>query len=159
MSPPSAPRAPQAVVSASAVIHAPAARVYGILADYRVHHPRIVPPEYFRRLEVLEGGVGAGTRTRIEMRVLGVTKQATHLIREPEPGRVLEEVDADGFSVTTFVVDPVDNGASAAVTIRTAFAVRPGPLGALERVITSSMLRRIYAKELARIGAYAATVP
>ena len=30
------------------MIHAPAARVYDIIADYRVHHPRIVPPEYLR---------------------------------------------------------------------------------------------------------------
>ena len=145
-------------VSASAVIRAPAARVYAILADYREHHPRIVPPEYFRKLEVVEGGVGAGTRTRIEMRVLGITKHATHVIREPEPGRVLEEVDVDGSTVTTFVVDPADNGASANVSIQTTFNVRSGPLGALERLLTASMLRRIYAKELARIGDYAATL-
>jgi hypothetical protein len=147
------------MVSASAIIRAPAARVYDILADYREHHPRIVPPEYFRKVEVLEGGFGAGTRTRIEMRVLGITKHATHIIREPEPGRVLEEVDADGFSVTTFVVDPADDGASASVSIRTTFVVRPGPLGALERLLTASMLRRIYAKELARINSYAAALP
>ena len=140
------------------MIHAPAARVYGILADYRLHHPRIVPPEYFRKLEVVAGGVGAGTRTRIEMRVLGITKHATHIIREPEPGRVLEEVDADGFSITTFVVDPADNGASANVSIRTTFTVRPGLLGAIERLLTASVLRRIYAKELVRIGNYAATL-
>jgi len=53
---------------------------------------------------VEEGGVGAGTRTQIETRVLGITKRATHIMREPEPGRVLEEVDVDGFSTTTFVV-------------------------------------------------------
>jgi polyketide cyclase/dehydrase/lipid transport protein len=151
-------RTTQASVSAAAIVRAPAARVYAILADYRQHHPRIVPPEYFRKVEVVEGGVGAGTRTRIEMRVLGMTKRATHIIREPEPGRVLEEVDADGFSVTTFVVDPADNGASASVSIRTTFTVRSGPLGALERLLTTAVLRRIYTKELARIGTYAATV-
>ena len=42
----------EASASGSAMIHAPAARVYGISADYRVHHPRIVPPEYFRQVEV-----------------------------------------------------------------------------------------------------------
>lgn len=148
-----------ASVSASALIRVAAARIYGVIADYRQHHPRIVPPEYFRKIEVLEGGVGAGTRTRIEMRVMGITKHATHIIREPEPGRVLEEVDAEGFSITTFVVDPVDNGASANVTIRTTFAVRSGLRGALERLLTAAVLRRIYAKELARIARYAATLP
>lgn len=148
----------QASVSASAIIRAPAPRVYGILSDYRQHHPRIVPPEYFRKLEVEEGGVGAGTRTQIEMRILGITKRATHLIREPEPGRVLEEVDVDGFSITTFVVDPADNGASATVSIRTTFAIRSGLLGAVERLLTASVLRRIIAKELVRLGDYAATL-
>lgn len=148
-----------ASVAASAIIRAPARRVYGILADYRQHHPRIVPPEYFRKIEVEEGGVGAGTRTRIETRVLGITKRATHIIREPEPGRVLEEVDVDGFSVTTFVVDPADNGASANVSIQTTFAVRSGVLGALERLLTASVLRRIIAKELVRLSSYAAALP
>lgn len=149
----------QASVAASAIIRAPAPRLYDIIADYRQHHPRIVPPEYFRKIEVEEGGVGAGTRTRIEMRVLGITKHATHIIREPEPGRVLEEVDVTGFSTTTFVVDPVDNGTSATVSIRTTFAVKSGLLGAIERLLTQSMLQRIYTKELIRLGNYAATLP
>ncbi len=149
----------QASVAASAIIRAPAARVYGILADYRQHHPHIVPSEYFRSIEVEQGGVGAGTRTRIEMRVLGMTKRVTHVIREPEPGRVLEEVDTSGYSTTTFVVDPADNGTSAKVSIHTTFAVRPGLRGTLERLLTASVLRRIYAKELVRLGDYAATLP
>ena len=149
----------QASVAASAIIRAPAARVYGILADYRRHHPRLVPSEYFRSIEVEEGGVGAGTRTRIEMRVLGMTKRVTHVIREPESGRVLEEVDTSGYSTTTFVVDPADNGTSAHVSIHTTFAVRPGLLGTLERLLTAAVLRRIYAKELVRLGDYAATLP
>jgi len=101
----------QASASATAVIRVSAGRVYDILADYRQHHPRIVPPEYFRKIEVEEGGIGAGTRIRVEMRVLGTTKRFVHLIREPEPGRVLEEGDADGSGTTTFTVDPVENGA------------------------------------------------
>jgi hypothetical protein len=149
----------QASVAASTIIRAPAPRVYGILADYRQHHPRILPPEYFRKIEVEEGGVGAGTRTRIETRVLGIGKRATHIIREPEPGRVLEEVDVDGSSTTTFVVDPPDDGASAQVSIRTTFAVRSGLLGAVERCLTAVALRRIIAKELVRLGDYAATLP
>ena len=143
--------------SGSAIIHAPAARVYAILADYRVHHPRIVPPEYFRSVEVETGGVGAGTRIRVETRVLGRTQQFVHDITEPEPGRILEEVDASGFSVTRFTVDPAEQGAFAQVTIETRFRVRAGPLGAIERALTAAMLRRIYKKELARLDRYAAT--
>ena len=147
-----------AAVSATTIIHAPAAHVYGIIADYRVHHPRIVPPEYFRKIEVEEGGVGAGTRVRVETRVLGSTKQFVHLIREPDPGRVLEEVDAAGFSTTTFTVDPAEQGNAASVMIQTRFRVRPGLLGSVERVVTAAMLRRIYKKELARLEQYAATL-
>lgn len=146
---------PEATVSATATIHAPRERVYGIIADYRVHHPHIVPPEYFTKIDVLEGGVGAGTRTMVEMRVMGTTRRFTHLIREPQPGRVLEEVDADGFSVSTFTVDSADQGQSSQVTIQTRFRVRVGPLGALERALTGAMLRRIYKKELARLDRYA----
>ncbi len=43
---------PEATATGSQIIHAPAQRVYAIIADYRVHHPRIVPPEYFRKVEV-----------------------------------------------------------------------------------------------------------
>lgn len=147
-----------ASITASAVIRAPAPRVYRILADYRQHHPRIVPPEYFRKIEVEEGGVGAGTRTRVEMRILGATRRFVHVIREPEPGRVLQEVDAQGFSTTTFIVDPVDQGSSAKVTIQTAFTFSHGVRGAIERLLTASVLRRIYVKELARLDRYAATL-
>jgi polyketide cyclase/dehydrase/lipid transport protein len=147
-----------ATASGSAIIHAPAARVYGIIADYREHHPHIVPPEYFRTVEVEAGGVGAGTRIRVETRVLGRTQRFVHHIREPEPGRVLEEVDASGFSVTRFTVEPAEQGASASVTIATTFRVRPGPLGAIERAVTAAMLRRIYKKELARLEQYATTL-
>lgn len=144
--------------SGSAIIHAPAARVYSIIADYRVHHPRIVPPEYFRTVEVEAGGVGAGTRVRVETRVLGRTQQFVHHIREPEPGRILEEVDASGFSVTRFTVEPAEQGTSSRVTIETTFRVRSGPLGVIERAVTAAMLRRIYKKELARLDQYATTL-
>jgi hypothetical protein len=148
----------QASVSASAVVPAPAPRVYRIIADYRQHHPHIVPPEYFTKLEVEAGGVGAGTRMRVGMRVLGVTREFVHVISEPEPGRVLQEADEGGYSTTTFIVEPARDGAAALVTIKTDFNVRSGPLGAIERMVTGSMLRRIYAKELARLEEYAATV-
>lgn len=149
----------EGTANGSAIIHAPAARVYGIIADYRVHHPRIVPPEYFRKLEVEAGGVGAGTRIRVETRVLGRTQQFVHDIREPEPGRILEEVDASGFSVTRFTVEPVEQGSSSRVTIATTFRTRSGPLGAIERSVTAAMLRRIYKKELARLEQYATQFP
>ena len=149
---------PEGSARGAAIIHAPPVRVYGIIADYRVHHPRIVPPEYFSKVEVEAGGVGAGTRIQVETRVLGRTQQFVHNIREPEPGRVLEEVDASGFSTTRFTVEPAEQGASSSVTIETTFRVRAGPLGVIERAMTAAILRRIYRKELARLEQYASTL-
>jgi hypothetical protein len=143
-------------VSSRGRIEARPARVYAAIADYERQHPNIIPPEYFRRLEVLEGGVGAGTRTRVEMRVLGTTRVFEQVITEPEPGRVLVESNQDGSGVTTFTVEPADGGEASVVTIATDMVARPGVPGALERLLTSMLLPRIYRKELARLADYVA---
>jgi hypothetical protein len=142
-------------VSESETIAAPPARVYAVIADYRQHHPRIVPPEYFHKLEVLAGGVGAGTRTRFEMSVLGRTRVFEHVVSEPEPGRVLVEADEDGSNATTFTVDPAGSGTR--LTIATELDSRAGATGYLERLVSSMFLRKVYRRELARIGTYVAT--
>ena len=145
--------------SASSRIEAPSALVYSIIADYNQHHPRIVPPEYFKSLKVEEGGIGAGTRIHVTMRVMGNTITFRHIISEPEPGRVLVESDPDGGSATTFTVDPIDSGTATLLTITTDFTTqRSGLLGRLERFLTIRTLQRIYKKEIALIGKYAQTV-
>lgn len=146
---------PEAIATATGLVGAPADRVYALLADYRYHHPRIVPPEYFTELRVEQGGRGAGTRIRVRMRVMGASREFTHLVREPEPGRVLEEIDSEGTTATTFTVEPGDHGTGARVTIRTRFRVRPGVRGMFERLLTGMLLRRIYRKELVRLDEYA----
>jgi hypothetical protein len=142
-------------VAASARIVAPPARIYAVLADYRQHHPQVVPPEYFPRVEVLEGGVGAGTRTRVEMRVLGTSRTFEQVVSEPEPGRVLMESNTDGSGVTTFTVEGAA-GDSADVTIATELPLRPGLGGRIERLCISILLPRIYRKELALLAKYVA---
>ena len=140
-------------VSASGRVDAPPAEVYAVIADYRLHHPNIVPPEYFGRLDVLEGGVGAGTRTRVEMHVLGKSRVFEQIITEPEPGRVLMEANQDGSGLTTFTVEAA--GASGShVTIATDIALQPGFMGFLERLSASILLPRIYTRELARLAEY-----
>jgi uncharacterized protein YndB with AHSA1/START domain len=152
-------------VARSGTIAAPPVRVYAVLADYREHHPRIVPPEHFPRIEVLAGGVGAGTRTRVTMKFLGTSRTFEHVISEPQPGRVLAESDPDGSHATTFTVEPdPGHGPTAGVgsthlTIATELTARPGISGALERILTSFMLRRIYRKEIARLAEYVARRP
>jgi hypothetical protein len=113
----------------------------------------VLPREYFKSLEVEEGGVGAGTRIHLKVRVLGTTIEFRHLVNEAEPGRVLIESDADSGSVTTFTVNPLDSGVASMLTITTEFTTqRRGILGRIERFLTIRTLRRIYRKELSLIG-------
>lgn len=62
-------------VERSALIRANARGVYRLIADYREGHPRIVPKQYFPRLEVERGGVGAGTIIRFQLRAFGATRE------------------------------------------------------------------------------------
>jgi hypothetical protein len=145
---------PRHRVAESAHIDAAPAAVYGILADYRNGHPRILPPA-FRDLQVERGGTGAGTVIRFQMRVLGQTRSVRGTVTEPAPGRVLVESYPESDTVTTFTVDPDAGGAGAVVTIETTLPGRSGLLGAVERRVVSTILRRIYAQELALLGAVA----
>lgn len=141
--------------TASALIHAPAAQVYALLADYRDGHPHILPNPPFVSLEVEQGGLGAGTVVRFQMRAFGKTQTFRALIETPEPGRRLVETDLEVGTVTTFMVDPHADGQQAQVTITTEGKVRAGLLGALERFFTLRFLQRTYAEELKRLAALA----
>ena len=72
-------------VSASAEVKAPAEKVYAIIADYRHGHPQIVPSPPFGRLEVEQGGFGAGTVIRFPMRVMGRTQTFGPRSQSPNP--------------------------------------------------------------------------
>lgn len=119
--------------------------VYNLIADYREGHPRILPPKYFGWLEVVEGGVGAGTRIRFSMKSFGAERQMVASVKEPEPGRVLVESFDDGTGVTTFTVDA--HAAGCDVTIRTVLE-SPGVGGLLARLMAPGFLRRVYREEL-----------
>ena len=145
-------------VSASGHVGAAASKVYAVIADYRRHHPHIVPPEYFEGVDVLEGGVGAGTRTRVRMHVLGKKRTFEQVVTEPEPGRVLMETNTDGSAVSTFTVEATGEKASH-VTIATDIPLQPGLHGLLERLAVRLLFPRIYDKEIARLGEYVSGLP
>jgi Polyketide cyclase / dehydrase and lipid transport len=140
------------VVSAEAVVDAPADRVYLYLADMREHHPRFLPPA-FSDFRVESGGVGAGTVTRFTMTAGGRTRQCRMTVAEPEPGRVLTESDTDSSAVTTFTVSA--RGGVSLVRISTAWDGAGGVGGLFERMFAPRVLRAIYADELKRLDAYA----
>ena len=140
---------PPISISVSATIRAPASLLYEIIADYRVGHPSILPPQYFGRLDVLAGGRGTGTRIRFEMKAFGRTNVGTAEVSEPIPGRELRETLSDGI-VTTFLVEPVAP-ADARVTISTTYR-KNGLRGWLEKMLAPRFLRRVYTAELAQLA-------
>jgi hypothetical protein len=137
-------------VEARANVGAAAPDVYRMIADYRTGHTRIIPPRYFRNLEVEKGGYGAGTLIRYDLLAFGTTYHARARVTEPEPGRVLVETDLEKGAVTTFTVQPLGVSESR-VTIATEMPIRSGLVGWLERAMTGSFLRRVYAAELAQL--------
>lgn len=143
------------LISAAALIPAPATRVYALIADYHDGHQRILPKPPFVSLDVEHGGTGAGTRIFVTMRVLGQRQTFHGVVTEPEPGHVLMETN-DNNTVTTFTVEPRDQGQQAYVTIATKMTTRDGMLGVIEGWFTTRLLQPTYKQELAQLAAVAA---
>ena len=143
----------QVNIAVSATINAPATQVYPVLADYRNHHPHILPKAYFTGLEVEEGGLGEGTIFKSGMKVMGKEQSFRMRVTEPEPGRVMAETDLDNGLVTKFIVEPRNNG-QADVTFDTTFQASPGIKGWLERLTAPIFLRRVYRVELQQLDDY-----
>jgi hypothetical protein len=139
-------------VAASRLITAPAHIIYALLADYQTGHPSILPKPYFVSLNIEKGGIGAGTVINFQMQLMGRLQTFHSVITEPEPGRVLVETDLTSGAVTTFTVEPQDNGRCSQVVIATDTKVRDGILGVIEGWFTTRLLRPIYIKELELIS-------
>jgi Polyketide cyclase / dehydrase and lipid transport len=142
-------------ITATRSVAASPARVYDIISDYRNGHPHILPPN-FRNLQVEKGGRGAGTVISFQVRAFGQTQTFRHTVEEPEPGRVLVERDTAGPAMTTFTVEQGATDRESRVTIRSDMTTqRSGVLGAIERALSASFLRRLYRQELAKLDAFA----
>ncbi len=143
-------------VTTTRVVPAPAGRVYDLLADYHEGHPSILPKPEFVSLTVEQGGRGAGTVVSFQMKLMGRVQSFRSAITEPEPGRVLVESDLNSGAVTTFTVEPRDEGRQAEVTITTDTQVRDGIAGEVEGWMATRLLRPIYVKELDQLAALVA---
>ncbi len=130
--------------------------MYGIVADYRGGHPRILRKQ-FHDMVVERGGIGDGTIVRFQVTLFARTQTLRAHVTEPEPGRVLVEAYQNG-TVTTFTADPLQDGGATRMTIATVMQSRGGMLGAIERFLVPRVLRRIYADELTRLEAAATSV-
>ncbi|HEV2150345.1 MAG TPA: SRPBCC family protein [Longimicrobiaceae bacterium] len=139
-------------------IAAPAEAVYGVFADYREAHPRIVPPSFFVGMSVEQGGYGAGTIVLVHGRFAGRTRTIRGVVTEPEPGRLLVESYPAERMVTSFRVLPEPGGTASLVTISTVMPRRWGPVGWIEERIVRRLLGRVFAEELELVAAYLAGV-
>lgn len=147
----------QISVKASAILAASPEKVYRSIADYQNGHPHIVPPETFSDLHVEQGGYGDGTVITFKVTVLGTVQSFRQRISEPEPGRVLVEQDIDSVrnAITTFTVDPVENGEKSHVEIATTMNASPGLAGMVEHILVPLLNSRIYREELKRLESFA----
>jgi len=137
--------------SAERSMSVPADAVYACIRDYQHHHrPEGFLPPTFSDMQVIEGGIGAGTVVSWAMDLGGRHETTTATITEPEPGRVL--VETSPTVVTTFTVEPSSDGALVRFdTIIDEAGVR----GVLTRLFAGRLLRPVYDDELARLEAYA----
>ncbi|HMM41649.1 MAG TPA: SRPBCC family protein [Thermomicrobiales bacterium] len=133
----------------------PAEVAYRVLADYREHHPAILPFA-FTNYVLEEGGTGAGTIIRFDLKAGGRVTHHRSRIDEPDPGRVLTETDLGTGAVTRFDVTPLISGC--VVRITTIFDASPGPMGWMERMLAPRMLRRVYDEELENLERHAAAL-
>ena len=144
------------VVEATDIIHASPQVTYNVLADYQVGHKAILPKPFFKGMDVLEGGRGAGTRVKVYMAgAMGRTRTMEMVASEPEPGHILMERDQGSDLVTTFTVEPVNDGTESRVTIKTVFSARNGISGMAERIFNPSMMRYVFKVELRKLDKYA----
>ena len=139
--------------TAARTIAKPADHLYSLVADFRDHHPHILPPN-FGDFRVLSGGIGLGTETFSTMTLGGRTQTIRTRVTRAEAPTLIEEMVVDRPMTTTFAFTPTDEGTT--VRIETSWLPGTGLPGLLERWFAPRMLARVYADELRRLEAYAA---
>ena len=121
--------------------------VYSIIADYINAHPKILPKPPFISLKVERGGIGAGTEMLVQMKMFNKVQTFRTVVTEPVPGKTLVETTDTGY-ITTFSVEPENNGKSCLVTFSTELTNYPGLRKKFEFWVTSKLLQPVYKKEL-----------
>lgn len=148
---------PEFHAHASGHIKASPESVYAIFADYRVGHPAVLPRPPFTTLNVLEGGVGEGTKIEVGMSILGRERRIRGVVSEPEPGRVLAEIyDDPNIGTTTFTVERNEGGGTFLTLATRGQTTLGGFWGQIESFLTCWFLRWTYRKEIALVAARAA---
>jgi hypothetical protein len=139
----------EVVATAEHVVRAPAGQVREALADYEGTRRRILPDQ-FSDYRVEAGGRGSGTRVhwRFAATAKRVREQSVE-VSEPAPDTLVER-DTRSSMVTTWTVQPADDGAST-VRVRTTWTGAGGIGGFFERTFAPKGLRRVYESMLERL--------
>lgn len=147
----------QFTYEASKIIDARPEALYAVIADYRVAHPAILPKP-FTGVTVLKGGYGAGTEIRAESQMMGMKIVYNMVVSEPEPGRVLREVDEQNGIITDFIFESLEGGGGRTkVTFHTVMRLSPGFKGLMERLMNPPVMRKMYRQELENLAEYVHT--
>jgi hypothetical protein len=146
-------------VETEAVINARANEVYAVLADYHDGHPNIVPKSFCEGVKVIKGtGIGGNSRIECYFNILGQRETLFMDVSEPEPGRILQEIDSKAINITRFIVDPIDD-ATCSVTIQTKVMKQigfpPGPT--IDMWLKKIMLKSMFKAELKLLNEFMAT--
>ena len=141
-------------VAAERTIAAAPSTLYGILRDYRDHHPNILPPA-FRNFRIESGGVGSGTIFTVALKTGGRNRTFRMQVEEPQPGHRMEERDLASSLVTAFFVQPAPTAGGSIVRIETAWDGAKGIKGVFERLFAPRVMRQLFQDELERLEAYA----
>jgi hypothetical protein len=144
----------QARAHADQLVDASPTAVYQVLADYRTHHPRIMPNPPFSNLEVESGGVGAGTVFHITVRTMGRRQRLHMRVAEPKPGQVLTETNLDTGVVTEFSVAPRNGASHSRVRMSSEWEPAGGLRGLFDRLVTPPVMGRMFAKQLRQLDQY-----
>jgi ribosome-associated toxin RatA of RatAB toxin-antitoxin module len=136
-------------VEESLIINAHAETLYGIVSDYEVGHPAILPKP-MDGLRVDKGGQGLGTEMTVFVNLFGMKQTFRHRVTQLQPFSLIEESDMDKDLVTRFYFDALPDGKTK-VTISTDFT--PQNFG--ERLMNPPLMYSMYKRELRNLEAYA----
>ena len=123
---------------------------FAAVADYVKTRPAILPPE-ITDFEVLDGGIGAGTRFTYRLHATKKRiRQVEATVTEPQPGRQLLETDANSSLKVTWSVAPAGGGST--VTVQVSWQGAGGIGGFFERRFAPAGIARIYGAELTHLA-------
>ncbi|WP_410606047.1 SRPBCC family protein [Amycolatopsis sp. lyj-90] len=134
---------------AERTIEAPADKVRTLVADYTETRPKLLT-EHYRDYEVIEGGVGAGTKASWKLQATSKrVRDVAATVTEPSEGTIVE-TDANSSMVTTWTVREVPEGSL--VRIETTWDGAGGIGGFFEKTFAPGGLKRIYEGVLGKLA-------